>query len=56
MRCHSCNNSLSDNELLVNSEDAFVNNECLCLTCLSISNNEVNTMLEEQQNKKRPKQ
>jgi len=51
MRCYSCNTELSIKEELANTEEAFIENKCLCKQCLSISNEEVNRILNENNKK-----
>lgn len=47
MRCYGCNRQLSDKELLLNSDEDFINNKCLCKECLSQSNQLANEVLNE---------
>jgi MinD superfamily P-loop ATPase len=45
MRCKACGDRVSDTAILANTEEAFINNECLCSDCLSVSNEENYWML-----------
>lgn len=47
MRCNGCNKELDDDECLMNSEEDFIENKCLCRGCLGVSNQEVNEVLNE---------
>ncbi len=47
MRCYGCNEELSDKELMMNSEDDFILNKCLCKDCISVSNIEMNSILKD---------
>lgn len=50
MVCYACDRFLSDSELQINSDEDFINNKCLCRTCLSVSNEWVRNLREDSSN------
>lgn len=47
MRCYACGRSLNDKEIMLNSDEDFIDNKCLCLTDLAISNELANQIKKE---------